>query len=84
MDVFLGGSGGEEKAPGHGQQGRSLDDARFQTAPFFFVIYYMLISESFASACRQSITKGVLDPRLPWADTCAVSDLDKTSTYTTH
>ncbi len=31
--------GGEEKASGHGQQGRSLDDARFQTAPFCFILY---------------------------------------------
>ncbi len=30
----------------------------------------MLGSGSFATACLQVITKGVLDPRLPWADTC--------------
>ena len=83
MDVFLGGAGGEEKASGHGQQGRSLDDARFQTALFIY-IYYMLSSGSFAAACLQAIAKGVLDPRLSWADTCDVSGLDKTSTYTTH
>jgi hypothetical protein len=39
VDVFLGGSGGEEKASGHGQQGRSLDDTRFQTAPFCYILY---------------------------------------------
>jgi hypothetical protein len=49
VDFFLGGAGGEEKAPGHGQQGRSLDDARFQTAPF--VLYYILRSGSFAAGC---------------------------------
>ena len=27
----------EEKAPGHGQQGRSLDGARFQTSPFCYI-----------------------------------------------
>jgi hypothetical protein len=35
----LGGTGGEEKAPVHGQEGRSLDDARFQTAPFCYILY---------------------------------------------
>ncbi len=45
VDFFLGGAGGEENASGHGQKGRSLDDARFQTAPF--VIYYILRSGSF-------------------------------------
>ena len=40
MDVFfLGGEEAEEKASGHGQQGRSLDDARFQTAPFCYILY---------------------------------------------
>jgi hypothetical protein len=37
--IFLWGTGGEEKAPGHGQQGRSLDDTRFQTVPFCFILY---------------------------------------------
>jgi hypothetical protein len=36
---FLGGTGGEEKAPSHGQQGRSLDDEYFQTSPFCYVLY---------------------------------------------
>jgi hypothetical protein len=39
VDFFLGGAGEEEKAPGHGQQGRSLDDKRFQTDPFCFILY---------------------------------------------
>ncbi len=41
VDFFLGGVGGEEKAPGHGQQGRSLDDVRFQTDPFCFILYFV-------------------------------------------
>ncbi len=39
--------------------------------PYVYVIFYMLISGGFAAACLQTIVKGVLDPRLPWADTCA-------------
>jgi hypothetical protein len=39
VDVFLGGTAGEEKAPGHGHQGRSLDDTHFQTVPFCFILY---------------------------------------------
>ncbi len=53
MDVFLGGPGGEEKASGHGQEGRSLDDACFQTVPF--VIYYMLICGGFTKEYLQTI-----------------------------
>jgi len=37
-----------------------------------YVIYYMLVSGSFTATCLQVIAKGVLDPRLPWADTFAV------------
>jgi hypothetical protein len=44
---------------------------RVPNSPCVYVIYYMLGSGSFAAACLQSIPKGVLDPRLPWADTCA-------------
>jgi hypothetical protein len=36
---FLGGRGGKEKVSGHGQKGRSLDDARFQTVPFCYILY---------------------------------------------
>jgi hypothetical protein len=35
---FLGGTGGEEKASGHSHQGRSMDDTRFQTVPFCYII----------------------------------------------
>ena len=50
VDFFLGGSGGEEKAPGHGQQGRSLDDTRFQTVPFLFYIIYYAVEVSLQDA----------------------------------
>jgi hypothetical protein len=36
---FLGGGWGQEKSSGHGQQGRSLDDACFQTTPFCYILY---------------------------------------------
>ncbi len=70
MDVFLGGTGGEEKASGYGHQGRSLDDVRFQTAPFCYILY--VEQWCFSTTCLQTITKGVLDPRLPWADASVV------------
>jgi hypothetical protein len=79
---FLGGRGGKRK-----RQGTVSRVGRWTTRAFkqpHFVIYYMLRSGSFAAACLQDIVKGVLDPRLAWSDTCAVSGLDKTSTYTTH
>ena len=31
----------------------------------------MFRSVGFTAACLQTIAKGVRDPRLPWADTCA-------------
>jgi hypothetical protein len=62
---------------GNGTPGRTLlrrfsqDDASSKQ-PWVYVIYYMLSSGGFAGICLQVITKGVLDPRLPWADTCTV------------
>jgi len=35
-------------------------------------MYYMLSSGGFVTACLQVIEKGILDPRLPWTDTCDV------------
>ncbi len=49
----------------------SKDDTSFKQ-PWVYVIYYMLSSGGFSAACLQDIAKGVLDPRLPWADTCTV------------
>jgi hypothetical protein len=63
VDFFLGGAGGEEKAPGHGQQGRSLDDARFQTAPFCFILF--IAQWKFRYRMSQTITNGDPDPRCP-------------------
>ncbi len=69
---FLGGTGGEEKAPGHGQQGRSLDDTRFQTVPFYYILY--IVQWKFRCSMRQEITNDGPDPRCPgaWADRYAV------------
>ncbi len=36
--VFHGGTGEEEKTPGYGQEGRSLDDECFQTDPFCYIL----------------------------------------------
>ncbi len=67
------GRGGEEKAPGHVQQGRfSLDDARFLTAPFF--LCYILYIEQWRCHCNHDSSHCGRCPRssMPWADTCAV------------
>ena len=56
---------GEEKTPGDVQQGRfSLDDARFQTAPF---LCYILCIEQWGFRCImfKTIGNGVPDPRCP-------------------
>jgi hypothetical protein len=47
---FLGGAGGQEKVSGHGKQGRSLADARFQIDPFCYILY--------VAACLQVIVDG--------------------------
>ncbi len=67
---FLGGRGGKRK-----RQGTVSRVGRWTTLAFkhpHFVIYYMLNSGCFVAACLQAISKGVLDPRLPWTDTCDV------------
>ena len=61
----------EEEALGQVLLSRFRRTTRAFKQPHFYVIYYILSSGSFAAACLQAITKGVLDPRLPWADTCA-------------
>jgi hypothetical protein len=63
---FLGGVGRKRK-----HQGTVSRVCHWTTHVFkqpHFVIYYMLISGGFTVACLQTITKGVLDPRLPWAE----------------
>jgi hypothetical protein len=67
---FLGGRGRKRK-----RQGTVIRVGRWTTCAFkqpHFVIYYMLRSGSFASACLQTIAKGVLDPRLPSTDSSVV------------
>jgi hypothetical protein len=81
---FSWGDGGGRESARTWSAGSVAGRHTISNSPIFFDIYYMLSSGSFAGACLQAIVKGVLDPRLPWTDTCAVSGLDKTSTYTTH
>jgi hypothetical protein len=60
---FLGGRGGKRK-----RQVMVNRVGRWTTRAFkqpHFVIYYMLSSGGFATACLQAIAKGVLDPRYP-------------------
>jgi hypothetical protein len=59
VDFFLGGRGGKRK-----YQGTVNRVGRWTTRAFkhpHFVLYYILRSGSFAAACLQSVTKGVLD-----------------------
>ncbi len=52
MFLFLGGRGrGRGRARASTDESFSQDDARFQTAPFFYVIYYILSSGGFTAAC---------------------------------
>ena len=61
---FLGGTGeGKRNSRARAVETFSQDDT---------ITYYMLSSGGFTAACLQAIAKGVLDPRLPWADPCAV------------
>ena len=69
---FLGGAGeGKRNSRARNAETFSQDDASSKQ-PWVYVIYYMLSSGGFAGICLQVITKGVLDPRLPWTDTCTV------------
>ncbi len=75
---FLGGGGGgEEEAPG--QVLLSQDDARFQTAPFFYVLYYILSSGVFTAACFRPSRK-VPSTSMPWSALVRCSDFDNPST----
>jgi hypothetical protein len=66
---FLG--GGKRNSRVRNVETFSQDDASSKQT-CVYVTCYMLSSGGFTAACLHSITKGVLDPRLPWADTCAV------------
>jgi len=72
MVFSWGGGGGEEETPGHGLLSRfSQDDASLRTALFFYVIYYILSSGSFAAPSFRASRK-VPSTSTPWADMCAV------------
>ena len=59
---FLGGRGrGRGSARASTAESFSQDDARFQTAPFFYVIYYILHSGGFHCSMLQAIAKSALD-----------------------
>ena len=69
---FLGGEGeGKRNSRARNAETFSQDDASSKQ-PWVYVIYYMLSSGGFTAACLQTIAKGVLDPRFPWADSCSV------------
>ena len=69
---FLGGRGRGRGGPrASTAESFSQDDARFQTAPFFYVIYYILSSGGFAAACFRPSRK-VPSTSMPWADTSDV------------
>ncbi len=77
-----GGGGGKRKC-----QGMVSRVGRWTTCVFkqpHFVIYYMLRSGGFTAAYLQTIVKGVLDPRLPWATHVHCSVFDNPSTCSTH
>jgi len=72
MFFFWGGAGeGKRNSRARNAETFSQDDASSKH-PCVYVIYYMLSSGGFTVACLQAIAKGVLDPQLPWADTCAI------------
>ena len=69
---FFGGAGeGKRNSRARNAETFSQDDASSKQS-CVYVIYYMLSSGGFAATCLEVITKGVLDPRLPWADTCVL------------
>ena len=67
-----GGGGGEEETPGHGLLSRFFAGRRESpNSPFFYVIYYILSSGSFAASSFRASRK-VPSTSTPWADMCAV------------
>ncbi len=79
---FLRGLGGEEKVSGHGQQGRSLDDTRFQTDPFCYILYV----EQWGFHCSMPSGHREGNPRssMPWVAHVRCSSFDNPSTCSTH
>jgi hypothetical protein len=80
--MFCWGSGGEEKASGNGQQGRSLDDARFQTTPFCYILYV----EQWGFRCSMPSDHREGGPRssMTWTVNVCYSSFDNPSTCSTH
>jgi hypothetical protein len=72
MLFFQGGRGRGNGIPGRRTAETFSQDDASSKQPWVHVIYHMLIRGGFTGACLQAIAKGVLDPRLPWADTCAI------------
>jgi hypothetical protein len=70
VDVFSGRGGGGNRD----SRARAVETGReFQTAlGVFYILYVTVSSGGFPAACLQDITKGVLNPRIPWTDTCTV------------
>jgi hypothetical protein len=69
---FLGGAGEGKRNSRARLPRRFRRTTRVPNIPVY-VIYYIFRSGGFAAApCLQTTTKGDLDPRFPWADTCAV------------
>ena len=59
---FLGGRGrGNGGVRASTAESFSQDDTRFQTVPFFYVIYYILHSGGFRCSMLQAIAKSALD-----------------------
>jgi hypothetical protein len=72
MFFFWGGRGRGIGIPGRRTAETFSEDDTSSKQPWVYVIYYMLSSGGFTAVCLQTITKGVLDPPLPWGDTCVV------------
>jgi hypothetical protein len=66
-----GGGGGEEELQVTTAETFSEDDVSSKQPCLFYMLYISQWGFRYR-ACLQDIVKGVLDPRLPWADTCVV------------
>jgi hypothetical protein len=67
---FLGGAGEGKRNSRARLPRRFRRTTRVPNRPVLYIIYYAVVF--FAATCLQDIGKGVLDPRLPWADTFVV------------
>jgi hypothetical protein len=78
LNFFLGGRGRGRGIPGHNCQDVFAGQHEFQTALFMLYIIYCTVEVSL----QHDPDNRERWPRssMPWADTCAVSDLDNPST----